>query len=270
MSVIVADIGASNARFAVLQNGKMSDIYQFACDDFNTPEAMIAAFKNMYAPKAAALIVGVAGIVLHKKVSWTNRSWQLTENRLKKNLGFKKVILKNDVEVQCMAVPRLKAKDYYVLQKGQTMPGPKVLLSLGTGVGAAYYLNQMSFAMEYGQTLTEKGSPLEKMLAHLPAKMDSVFAQKHKRQGDTSCQKFYQNLAYIVNNLVLTLKSSEGIYLYGRMLDVPTLKRVRFIQQFLEHPTMGSFLKTVPIYVIKRDNLAFVVFKELAKKYDLS
>ena len=64
MTVIVADLGASNARFAVLQDGKVSDSYQFACDDFRNPEKMIASFKNNYAPDATAFVAGVAGVVL--------------------------------------------------------------------------------------------------------------------------------------------------------------------------------------------------------------
>lgn len=270
MTVIVADIGASNARFALLTKGKLSDIYQFSCDDFKNPEGMIASFKNAYAPKASALIIGVAGAVIDDKVCWTNRPWQLKVDRLKKKLALKKIILKNDVEVQCMALPCLKPKDFCVLQKGNVSAAPKALLSLGTGVGAAYYWDKMAFATEYGQTLLDSGVPLEKILHHLPANLGSVFGTKRKSKQQISCQEFYQKLAYIVRNFVLTLKPCGGLYLYGGMLDFDMLKKERFVPQVIVHPTMCSFLKSVPIYLIKQEHLAFIGLKELARKYGLS
>ena len=269
MSIIIADIGASNARFAILKKGKISDSYQFSCDDFKSPETLISLFKNVYAPNATSLLIGAAGVVVKNKVHWTNRAWQLDGDKLKKKLALKYVLLKNDVEVQCMALARLKTNDFKVLQKGNVLSGPKVLLSIGTGVGAAYLLNNTVFATEYGQTIVEKNLVLEKTLSHLPANKTSVFAKNHQRQGAT-CQKFYQHLAHIVMNMILTLKATGGVYMYGSMLDEKMLQQEKFVAKVLNHPTMKCFLQTIPIVLIKRQNLAFMGLKELARKSGLS
>ena len=47
MSVILADLGASNARLAVLKNNRVSDVYQFACDDFERAYKLLQFFNDM-------------------------------------------------------------------------------------------------------------------------------------------------------------------------------------------------------------------------------
>lgn len=264
MTVIVADIGATNARFSFFRHGKMADIYQFACADFKTPQTMIATFKNNYAPDASSIVLGVAGAVLDNKVCWTNRDWSLSAAEMKKRLSFRKVILKNDVEIQAMSLPLLTKRDYIVLQRGKGLVGPKVLLSVGTGVGVAYYVNEDSFATEYGQTLLSTGKTLEKMITPMP------ILSQFKNKKEHSEQKFYQNLARITANLALSLKPIGGIYLYGRMLDEKEIKKVKFVDHFVAHPTMKKLLKEFPVFLVKKENLAFVGLKELVKKYDLS
>lgn len=256
MSIILADIGATNARFAVLQKGKTSDIYQFACDDFKNPETMINSFKNAYAPTAKALVMGVAGVVLNDEVRWTNRKWVLNAEKLKKKMSLKKVVLKNDVEVQCGALPLLKKTDFVVLQKGEKQEGPKVLMSLGTGLGVGYFINGTAFATEYGQTTALTDKTLEKTL--LPMTGKQGFVQP------------YQMLAKAAMNLALTLKPMGGLYLYGRMLDEKLFKRAQFVACFNRHPNMQRLLKTIPLILIIKENIAFIGLKELAKKYDLS
>ena len=262
MTVIVADMGATNARFSFIRHGKMADVFQFACADFKNPEEMILAFKRIYAPKATSLVLGVAGPVSDDKVCWTNRNWSICAKSLKKNLLVKKVILKNDVQVQCLGLPLLKKTDYVVLQKGKRQTGPKTLLSVGTGVGAAYYINGESFSTEYGQTLMLTGEVLEKRICALPS--------KGKKAQALSYQKFYSNLAEMTTNLALTLKPMAGIYLYGRMLDEKLFSKAKFVAQFNAHSTMKKMLQEVPIFLIKKENLAFLGLKELARKYGLS
>ena len=164
-------------------------------------------------------------------------------------------------------MPLLKVKDYKILQKVKNPQGTKALLSVGTGLGVGYFIKGMAYAAEYGQTLTEDGKILEKMLAHLPANTTN---QKYFAKTDQNCYEFYQNLARIVLNLALTLKTTGGIYLYGKMLDEKLFVKSKFIRQFRTHPTMSSLLKCVPIYLVKKENLAIIGLKELAKKYGLS
>ena len=266
MSVILADLGASNARLAVLKNNRVSDVYQFACDDFENAYKLLTFFKAVYAPKANALVIGAAGVLVNNQVSWTNRKWKISVRDLQKKLHLSKVILKNDVQAQCMGLTQLNPKDLKILQKGQILAGVKALLSLGTGLGMGYVAGGEAFASELGQTLTVQGKLLEKTLARLPANA----RRKAVTHSPESCDKFYQNLAQICMNLALTLKPTEGLYLYGKMLDEKWFVKAKFISQFKAHPTMEGFLKTVPVFLIKKENLAFVGLKELAKKYGLS
>jgi len=48
------------------------------------------------------------------------------------------------------------------------------------------------------------------------------------------------------------------------------LQQEKFVAKVLNHPTMKCFLQTIPIVLIKRQNLAFMGLKELARKSGLS
>ena len=117
MTVVVADMGATNARLAYITNRKISDIYCFACDDFKSPAHLIESFVHWYAQDTKSLLLGVPGTVLQNKVKWTNKNWTLDAQKLQQKLGMKHVVLMNDLEVQGAALPLLHKKDLVFLQK---------------------------------------------------------------------------------------------------------------------------------------------------------
>ena len=57
MSVVLADIGATNARFCVLKNGRLSEMYQFVCNDFQNAYQLIDGFIRLYGNKEDYMII---------------------------------------------------------------------------------------------------------------------------------------------------------------------------------------------------------------------
>ena len=266
MTIVVADLGASNARFAMLHKGRLSDVYMFACDDFKSPEALISAFVKGYAKDVTGVILGVPGVVLKGKAYWTNRKWILNINQLKKKLNLLNVLVLNDVEVQGYALSALQSEDVTFLQGKKSAAGPKVFLNVGTGLGVCYQIDGRVFSAEYGQTLLANAQLTEGLVSATAFKL-----LKQEKKG-LAAQKiqalFYERLAFVATNLALTFKATGGIYLYGGMLEEKNFKKFHFVQHFLQHPKMKEFLRTIPIVFVKRKNLAFVGVKELAKQFD--
>lgn len=286
MTIVVADLGATNARFAVLKKGRLSDIYQYACDDFNNPKYMIQSFIHLYAPEAKYFLAGVPGPVLDGKVKWTNRSWKLEAKKLKSDLKLKEVVLMNDLQVQGVALAYLKKTDLVYLRHPKSTKGPKVLVNVGTGLGSCYIIDNNVFSSEYGQTLSKEGCTLEtdisgtgfkrlyQKLAKNKAPISAVKIAEQYLKKDALSKKtytiFYNDLAQVLINMALTIKATGGVYFCGGVLDEKTLKQMKFADSFITHPKMNSLLKKIPLIFIRRKDFAFLGLKKLAKKYDWS
>ena len=286
MTVIVADLGATNARLAYLKKGHLSDIYQFSCDDFDSPAQLIECFMILYAPDAKYVLAGVPGVVVDNKVRWTNRAWSLEGQQLKRHLKLKDVILMNDLEVQGTALSKLKKKDFIFLQGEKLKSGPRVLVNVGTGLGSCLILGKEVFASEYGQTLIDEEKTLETMVSgpafkklyqllnDQNAPISALKIAEEYHEGKTSAIRvyslFYEKLARALTNLALTMRATGGVCLCGGILDEMTLKQTNFEELFRTHPKMGYFLKTIPLCYIGKKDFAFLGLKALAKKFGWS
>ena len=285
MAVVVGDFGATNIRLAVLRSGQMSDIYRFACDDFQDAYAVLQSFVYGYVPDVSSVLLGVPGPVVNGSVSWTNRSWRLDEKKLKKMFNLQQVFLKNDLVVQGEALSCLSKKDFVVLQKGKARRGVKVLANVGTGLGVCFVCDGQVFPAEYGPTLLEDGMPLEKIVSATGFK--ALYADIKGEEGVSSSEifkrfqaketaaletyeLFYLYLGRTLMNLALTFQAVGGVYFAGNMLDEHTLQYFKIIEKFLAHPTMRPILKEIPVVFVKRKDFAFLGFTKLVKKYGLS
>lgn len=139
--VLVADIGGTNARFAVLAT-PASDLVVFPtvqAADYPDPNAAIRsldlAAKGL-APKTA--VMAVAGPVTSDRVQMTNSHWLIEPKRMLAELGLEKVILVNDFEAQALALPAYGPADLEQIGGGTPRPvSPMVVLGPGTGLGVA-------------------------------------------------------------------------------------------------------------------------------------
>ncbi len=286
MGVILADIGATNARFCVLQNGHLSEVYQFVCDDFANPYQLIDSFIHLYGKVEDYMLIGAPGAVVKNRVKWTNRKWHLDGTLLKKKLKLKQVVLLNDVEAQGHALPLLTKKDFAFLQKRKLGQGPQILVNIGTGLGACFRIGNSVFATEYGQNIVANGQNIESLVSgpafkHLygsiskqKGSVPSVQITERYFKGDRAAQKtyqqFYLEFSKCLMNLALTIKATGGVFIAGGVLNETSLKKMRFTQSFVKHPTMKHLLKEMPLCYIKQRHFAFIGLKALAQEYGWS
>jgi glucokinase len=140
-SVLVGDVGGTNARFAIVDTAPfyIADRLDLPADDFPTFESALEAYLNHLGsehPDAAA--IGVAGPVTAGHVSFTNRNWEASEEGLHKR-GFSRALLINDFAAAAFAVAALEPDD--VRDIGPKLDGipdePTTVLGAGTGFGVS-------------------------------------------------------------------------------------------------------------------------------------
>lgn len=137
--LLIADIGGTNARFALSDHpgAEPRMLARLKTADFARPALAInAAIAGLpYAPRSAILCV--AGPVVDRRCHLTNAAWTIDGPALTTELGFEQGLLLNDFEAQALSLP--VHRDAWLTQIGtlgrSPQDSPRVILGPGTGLG---------------------------------------------------------------------------------------------------------------------------------------
>ena len=135
---LVADIGGTNARFAVadLVTLELSAVRSALGADYPSLAAAIGDYlKDIREPVDHAAIA-VAGPVTGDDIKLTNSPWSFARGKLARETGLERIHVLNDFEALANSLPHLAAKDLQQIGGGDPMPkGTKLVLGPGTGLG---------------------------------------------------------------------------------------------------------------------------------------
>ncbi|WP_424631990.1 glucokinase [Bradyrhizobium sp. SYSU BS000235] len=142
---VIADVGGTNARFAVAEKGAYSDLSHVEVSHFASLQDALATYLDKLPPtrRPTEAAVAVAAPVFGDKVSLTNHGWSFSIEELKRNLGLTSLRVVNDFAATAMAVPHLPEKDVFLV--GPECPhaqGPIGILGPGTGLGVCTLIPQ--------------------------------------------------------------------------------------------------------------------------------
>jgi len=137
---LIADIGATNARFALLEGTEVAVAETYAVSDYVSPiEAardFLAGPAKDHSPKRA--LIAAAGPVDRGRITLTNAAWVVDSERIANGLGMTDVAVLNDFEALAWSLPALHATDIVTL--GMPHPGERGTMAVmgpGTGFGLA-------------------------------------------------------------------------------------------------------------------------------------
>jgi glucokinase len=143
---LVADIGGTNARFALLSDaGKLvGEVGYMRCADYSGPEAAAAEFLHRAGdtrPTIAAFAVATAVDAQDTTgaVALTNSSWEFSRESVKSALGIEHLLVINDFEALALALPTLQSEQYRLFSGPAVVAGgmPMAVIGPGTGLGVA-------------------------------------------------------------------------------------------------------------------------------------
>jgi len=184
--VLLADIGGTNARFALLADGTVGNIAHLAVSDFGSfGEALDRYLGGL--PQAGvigAAILAVSGAVEDGRCALTNNPWVIDAAELCAAHGFSMVRLINDFEAVAWALPRLSPGQLLRVGGRQPVEGaPLVALGPGTGLGVAASIphadGHLVLPSEGGHSTMAGSSPREDaVIAHLRRRLGHVSAER--------------------------------------------------------------------------------------------
>lgn len=148
---LVADIGGTNARFALVDPARRAEpgrapldeasIRKFAVKDF--PSLALAArhYLETVGAEAHRGVFAVAGRVDGGEARITNHPWVISAERTRAVLGFESLTLINDFAAQAMAIALLAPSDVAAIGGAPWAPAPwtrdatYAVIGPGTGLG---------------------------------------------------------------------------------------------------------------------------------------
>lgn len=140
--VLVADIGGTNARFALATfDGvapSVSNMQSFRAEDFETIRDAADAYLEAVAVKPKAACFAVAGPVTDAVIEFTNSRWVLDIAHVEAALGFERFLVVNDFEALATGARHLSKSDLLSVKPGESDPhAPILVIGPGTGLGQA-------------------------------------------------------------------------------------------------------------------------------------
>jgi glucokinase len=136
---IVGDIGATNARFALVgEDGRAVRTRVYAVDDYPSLGDAAAAYLAAEGERPAAAAFAVAGPVTGDTVTLTNHPWSFSIAALKRQLVLERLAVVNDFTANALAVPHLRPDDRAQVGGGSTAAAaPIAVIGPGSGLGVS-------------------------------------------------------------------------------------------------------------------------------------
>ena len=159
-SALIADIGATNARFALLEQGEVAVSETYAVADYASPVEAARDFLSGpaagHAPKQA--LIAAAGPVERGRVALTNAAWIVDSERIAKGLAMTDVQVLNDFEALAWCLPALRPEHMVTLgapSNGARGSERNTMAVLGPGSG--FGLAALVFAGDAAAVLVTEG-----------------------------------------------------------------------------------------------------------------
>jgi glucokinase len=226
-NVLLADIGGTNARFAVLAGGTVGMVSHMAVSDYGSFREALGVYLGGLPEtgKISGAILAASGAVQNGRCALTNNSWVIDAGELRAIYGFSAVRVINDFEAVAWALPGLSPNQ--LLQVGGAKPvagAPVAALGPGTGLGMAVSIpcatGHLVLSSEGGHA-TMAGSSLREdaVIAYLRQRFGHVSAER-VLSGD-GLQHLHEALAAL-DNLTLPRRLAAEITRAGIEGTCPT------------------------------------------------
>ncbi|MBR0778102.1 glucokinase [Bradyrhizobium diazoefficiens] len=215
-NILFADIGGTNARFALGNGDQLGSIdYVRVADVPTVREAISDVLRRSGSEKPRKAVLAVAGPVTNNRCVMTNSPWIIDGNELQPALGFDSVHVLNDFEVLAWSLPALQPADMIPLGGQSGMAGePLLVVGPGTGFGVSCLVERhgarLAVVTEAGHaTLPAENDREDRVIAVLRRRFGHVSIERGALSG-SGLQSLYEALAE-VDGVRVTQRDAAGI-----------------------------------------------------------
>jgi len=208
---LLGDIGATNARFAMLTGGVLGPVKWIEVARYSQFADAIEDFlqSQFFQSPVSGAVLAVAGPMEGQRSYFTNSSWTIDGCEIRNRFEFRAVRLVNDFEATALSLPHLMEQDVRTLGGGEAVSGaPMIVLGPGSGLGVAALVgdgaSQIVIASEGGHVTFPAASTRE----------DAILVHLRKRFGHVSAERVLSGPG--IENLYYAIASLDGIDVKSR------------------------------------------------------
>ena len=162
--ILVADVGGTNARFALVEAGEGPPVLQqphaLPNADFASLQHAAEHYLAIAGARPRRAAIAVASPVGQDEIRLTNRAWSFNRSELRAGLGMDTLELVNDFGAVARAIPALQDRDRIHLHGPAEAlhHGPVSVLGPGTGLGVGLLVGSEADGWQVVETEGGHGS----------------------------------------------------------------------------------------------------------------
>jgi len=138
---LIADIGGTNARFAIVEEGGYTPQHErtLECANYRSLiDAVLAYLDEVSQPVPKTASLAIATPVSNDRIVMTNHTWDLSVEETRQVLGLRSLKVINDFTALALALPYLDTHDYHQVGQGSAVAKQTLgVLGAGTGLGVS-------------------------------------------------------------------------------------------------------------------------------------
>jgi glucokinase len=202
---LVADLGATNARFARLKDGTVDQVRVLRVADYPSLVSAMGAYLDKIGcgepPRAAA--VAIASPIVGDRVEMTNHAWSFSISELKAQMALRRLEVINDFTAQALSLPHLSDQDVRKIGGGEPRgEQPLAILGPGTGLGVSGLIPSRDAWIP----VTGEGGHVT--MSPVDAREEAVIARLRQRFHHVSAERVLSGMG--LANLYETLYALDG------------------------------------------------------------
>jgi len=220
-SYIVADVGGTNSRFALVTsvNREKSEYVlekqqTYPSSNFKTLNEAVSCYQqSLNGMTISSACLAVAGPVAKDEFTLTNLNWNINVLNSKKSLGLSKLLFINDFAAYAYAIKFINKHNIRTIRDGIGLEEhPIAVLGPGTGFGAAMLINQNgrtnAVALEGGHMSLASNTALQSAIKeYLCIRFKQVTIERIF--SGPGLRYLYQALAAVEGSTVKILSTAE-------------------------------------------------------------
>jgi glucokinase len=138
---LLADIGGTNVRFALLPPGgaRPEQETNLVCADFEGLEQAARHYLSLAGnPTVTEAAIDVATAVTADFIKLTNSPWAFSIEQTRRHLGLRRLLVLNDFTALALSVPQLEPGELRQVGRGAPVDGAALaIIGAGTGLGVS-------------------------------------------------------------------------------------------------------------------------------------
>lgn len=140
---LIADIGGTNARFALLKGMEPVEEQVLACADYPDLVSAVEHYLRQIGADSAGkrpveAAMAIAGPITGDIIRMTNHAWQFSAAGVRQQLNLSRLIFLNDFTALALALRHLPPNELEAIGAGRPVAGaPIALIGPGTGLGVS-------------------------------------------------------------------------------------------------------------------------------------